>query len=471
LIASNTTKSPSVDKALLFIVASFLTGIAAYACLYSLGRADRTHGADVAVALLTLSYFGLIRSDLVELSGWLFLGFGTFCAIVLAVSVYVFSGRFAVIAVVVSWSIAAMVAGPLLLFIVSPLVARGATSEDRSLVLLFVDGYAGSQTLQSWGSNQFETFSDDLVRLGFNVVDNARSSYSMTYASLASALEMQYLVDAGDKADANLRGRLYPVTQGSNETVRILKGMGYRYVHVESGWGGTRCGDQVDFCASASMLDETMWGLLERTALAGVLEESFGHPFTVGSRATFAHLSQIELDQAEPIFVFAHALIPHPPSFLDRECKLNTSDDGRGENIWNTYMGSSTRDERIEAYLNQLACTNKLITSLVARPSLDSAVVAILGDHGTDSRSQLTTPAASWDPEQISERLNTFIAVRGCDDAPPREVVNIMTFLLSCVTGDPFEPLPYRAFVVPVEENFPGASVIPVETSAGFDHG
>ena len=127
--------------------------------------------------------------------------------------------------------------------------------------------------------------------------------------------------------------------------------------------------------------------------------------------------------QAQPgTLVFAHLLIPHFPYAYDRNCQLRPS-----PLEWRTYKdptlqptrnSPTSRAERYPLYLEQLACTNRLVTEMLARvlshTPLRDAVVIVHGDHG--SRINLTTPnkmnVARLRPSDYGDAFATHFAIR-----------------------------------------------------------
>jgi hypothetical protein len=317
----------------------------------------------------------------------------------------------------------------------SPAVAR-AVPRQRDVVVLFLDGYAGDDSLQELYEFDNSSFVSQLERKGFDVMPDAKASYSMTYASVASILDMDFAVEAGFAPDRELRPTLYRLMQGDNAFVESARSLGYEYIHVESGWGGTSCGPAVDTCIRAPFLEDTTWTFLQRTFVGPLMPIWFGHSFAHDALDRVDKLNDLRLDDQVSELVVAHLLIPHPPLFLD--------------------------GARLEAYTDQISCVNRAVLETVGNPGIDGAIVALVGDHGTDAQGQLVTQVSEWDDSMISERMHTFMAVRGCDGDMPSSNINILRFVSSCAFDQPLEMLPARQFLVPVTENHPADSIIEV---------
>jgi hypothetical protein len=274
---------------------------------------------------------------------------------------------------------------------------------------------------------------------------------------------MEYVIEAGRRFTSDQLIALHKTIGGENEVVSTLKGAGYEYWHLEGGWSGSRCGEHVDHCIPAPLLDDGIWGLLERTPMSSLLSRVYGHPYTVAAPSRLEALD--ELAKAEPSyarrprFVFAHVLLPHPPLLLNADCAFRP-DAGLGgtmiggpENLWNL-------DRRKDAYVDQVRCANRQILNFVQQAPADSIVI-LTADHGPDSYGQLATiPLEGWSSVAIWERMSIFSAIRlpdSCRTSLPDHAapVNYFRITLSCLGYEGLEPLPIKSILIPpVTERF-----------------
>ena len=121
-------------------------------------------------------------------------------------------------------------------------VIPGINGDGVDIYVFVVDGYGRSDVLADLYGFSNEAFEHELEERGFFIPMKARANYSMTAAAVSSLLDMNYLVESGTVPDHRLRISLYEVIRGKNQTVRALKADGFRFVFVESGWDGSRCG-------------------------------------------------------------------------------------------------------------------------------------------------------------------------------------------------------------------------------------
>ncbi len=427
-------------------------------CLQAVfGRLSVSQGVDVATGIVAISSFGLVWRWL-PLSGGTFLALGLLCSIAAGLLVSWVAGRWNWSVPAIKWMLYVMALAPMIPLVLASVPAQ-ASESARPVVVIFVDGYVAPSFLEKWGVDAPGELFTMLESQGF-ATNEASASYSMTYASLASALQADYVATEKDVVDGDFRRRMYRLLQGESDFVGELRNSGYTYVHVESGWTGTRCGADVDECVPAPVLEETLWNLLQRTALRALVVEQFGHAFTIGGNATLNWLADLADLPSERTLVISHSLLPHPPLFLNESCEPDYSPYAMSANVWEPAMGESRRSDRIDQYAAQIRCVNTRLAEVVANPTFEDAVVAIVGDHGSDSQGQLWTPVKEWTPAMIEERMATIVAVRGCGETVPSATVDSLAFVLSCVMGNEFNSLEPRTYLVPTEEVTPGADLL-----------
>ena len=212
----------------------------------------------------------------------------------------------------------------------------------RDIYYIILDEYPRSGSPEHFDNSAFV---QELESRGFYVAPQARSNYLHSWLSIPSALNMHY-VGEDNEGDEQERSQLGE--QGVNHTLgRVLKTLGYKYVHVSSGWGFTDANRNadlvVDFSPSGRILSgpetsdpfsfETASRLSSRftttflrtTAARPFLSHEFtaehdrrydrDHPFRILAWLDFMK----EVGTMErPKFVFAHILKPHWPYSFDR---------------------------------------------------------------------------------------------------------------------------------------------------------
>lgn len=467
LWAGNEARSPEVARLLLISLASFvssMTGVAVLSALWGLRRA----GAVIAVLLFgTFGWLALTKTVLALARP---LGISPASIAVLVVGTLVFlavrygeTQTFRLSASVVALTIvavpiaslarsAARVEGPPS---IGQQVKFEAGSARPDLYLVVLDGYGRSDVLSDLYGFDNQPFIEDLTGRGFHVPANAQTNYSMTYAALATALAMDYPIQDGHIATENDRRRFYAVLGGSNPVVESLRNAGYRYVHLESGWGGTRCGTPVDQCIESLFLDESVWTVFQMTPLEWVLEHRWGHAFSQNGLHSLDELIRVAAEPtAGPKFVFAHVLLPHAPLHVQRDCTVVPRPVTSGGVISEGPMPKAELDLRRAAYVEQIRCVNeKLLAFLGALGPSSDAVIIFTGDHGPDSLGQISKPLDQWTEDDLRERFSIFSGYRvptHCRKAlyPDITLVNSFRVVLGCVSGSEIPLLPDQNYVV-----------------------
>lgn len=416
----------------------------------------------IAGGVVAFTYVGLLQAKL-DLSPLMGTAFGLMFTVAGVLTIMLATRRWQRFDAIVLAALSAAVASPILLALVNQ-PASAQTPVESDVVILILDGYAGSGTMEAIYGRDNSGFEAALAASDFSLVPNAVVGYSMTYASIASLLEMDYVVDPGYTPDAILRPDLYSRMQGDNAFVRAALDRGYEYVHLESGWGGSQCGALVERCVRAPFLEETVWNFLQRTALSPMMEVWFGHSFPSNGVDRLQVLADLELDAAKSELVFAHILIPHPPLFVDDLCQVRYREELAGMNVGTPYFAEAVSRQRRRAYAAQVECTNRMVMKVLENPSFAGAMFVIVGDHGSDALGQLVTPVTDWSKTMIAERMTTLAAVRGCTGDPPVETINLFRWVANCAFELDLPLLTRRQFLVPVTENHPGDGVIEVQT-------
>jgi len=264
------------------------------------------------------------------------------------------------------------------------------SNQSPDIYYFILDAFGRSDTLKEIYDFDNSSFIDGLKRRGFIIPDGSRSNYQMTCLSLPSSLNMQYLdylepTLGRNSADYSV---LYRLIQ-RNKVTSLLKGLGYRYVNVRSGWSPT------DYMPNADVNVGFAYGnvfhlALLRNTLIGPWQRDFDFLGWAARKVRLYGLQNIESiaqlqfqSQAQsvlppcstsaPKFVFVHIVVPHPP-FLFNE-------DG------NTYpLGVISLSDKFEKekYVAQVKFIQKQVLAMLDQLDKNprKKVVIIQGDHG-----------------------------------------------------------------------------------------
>ncbi len=278
--------------------------------------------------------------------------------------------------------------------------ARDRLSRDqlRDIYYVILDEYPRSGSPPEFDNSEFV---QQLENRGFYVAPQARSNYTRTYQSIPSSLNASYFGElAGDEEPARLQDI---GTVDDHLLGRILKALGYRYVHVSSGYFSTKTNQNadlvVDFAPSGTLLSgaEAPKALEETTRLSSKFANTFlrttaAQPFVskdfdvepdgiYGWGNPFRTLAWIEFMKEAaavdgPKFIFAHLLKPHSPYSFDRFGAISTDLAG-----W-----SDDHDPTVNsAFYGQLIWLNGQLLEVIDAVLDDydePPIIVVAADHG-----------------------------------------------------------------------------------------
>ncbi len=267
-----------------------------------------------------------------------------------------------------------------------------ANGDSPDVYFILLDGYARADVLDKHYDFDNSRFIQGLERRGFQVGEASEANYNWTFLSLASALNMDYLPEllgARLDPDGDDREEAYRLLR-DNRAAAILKTRGYRYVHLQSTWGGTGSNPFADDflpCGGGVFRDEYLLAITEVSWL-----RAFGSSASMDLAA--CHLRNFETlaslaGTPGPKFVVAHFVPPHHPYLFDREGRVL-----RKANLSNQFEFQKRLWEERDAYVDQLVFINRSIERVIdrlIRESKHPPVILLLSDHGPNIRSGLAT--------------------------------------------------------------------------------
>ena len=279
--------------------------------------------------------------------------------------------------------------------------AKFSRNELRDIYYIILDEYPRSGSPESFDNSAFV---GELESRGFYVATQARSNYRWTPLSIPSSLNMYYVHDEflspGNKSSRRLAAQADDHTLG-----RILKKLGYKYVHVSSGWVMTRTSRNADLVVDFSPAGRLVSGaetqdpftferaarlsnrftrtFLRTTVMLPFVPREFGaesdapyhdiHPFRTLAWLDF--MKEVATIDG-PKFVFAHILKPHVPYSFDQY-----------GNITLDYVGwANDHDPTVHsAFYGQVIWFNarmlEVIDAILANYE-EPPIIVIAGDHG-----------------------------------------------------------------------------------------
>lgn len=326
-------------------------------------------------------------------------------------------------------------------------------NKKPNVYFFIVDGFARSDVLASQFKYDNSSFIGELEKKGFFVAKKSRANYPLTYLSIASTLNMNYIIGEGKNVLKN-RKQFYPYMQGNNAVVRFFKNQGYRYVHsYNQFWSGSKCSSElIDNCIYQMMLDgvpfassESVINLLRLTPLHNPLVklESGSH----GLKVLTKKLVDILTTYDEPFFVFAHVMAPHAPNTYGKDCAVVSPN-------------PDLKKWQAKIYITQVQCVEndlKILIDTILDLDKNDPIIIVQSDHGSSTRGQFEKPKAEWDSEDIIERtgiLNVIYANSECKKYLYQTITPVNTFrvITSCLSGRTPELLDDKSMFATYEE-------------------
>jgi hypothetical protein len=453
--------------ALTFAAASTVA-IAALGILDLVTRRRQRVGAGAATAMFVLLFFGYteVHHGIVALFSSLGLARGenyVYLLVVVAVSVaaYRFIRSRSALALLLAFGVIANLLPALQLIgfaltsftrgSAAPAVDQGLDDFDLvdrlNVYHIVLDGYARQDSLVRTVGYNNESFLEALEQRRFYVARNSYANYPTTFLSISSTVSMDYL--ATEKTPPfRERGRFYDAIQGNNPASHTLRKHGYRFVYLGSAWwDGSKCASDVDLCLSTSRA--VRQALLSMTPLTRFVREAGRSVVAdIGARLD-------EISGAQPVYLFAHTLMPHPPRTFTSNCEqistLTTSgDDTATLTFWGDKNG----------YIRDLECTNNQVLALVddILERDPSAVILVHGDHGTGFDVDWSLAIDAWPDRQIEERFAILMSIRLPEPCkshlyPSLSPVNLYRVVFACLARVEPQLAPDILYVSPPERH------------------
>ena len=392
-----------------------------------------------AVSAIALAWIGLVTAlrKLTNRRGLSWPGWGAANR-----AVGIFGAMFALVAVVS--------AGPAVLeslqLRIPPGGAPPSGGERPNIYVVLMDGYMGTDVLREYLQFDNADFEAELADLGFEVMRDSRSNYSVTWATLASMFHGRYLHEieslvpfATDQTE-QYQVLMRALNQGA--LLGDLRAAGYRSVAIPSPWE-TAALTTADELASGGQMTAFELSLLQQSQILpllmavapGFVWDQQRERVLYGVETTM----QLARDESpKPRFVFAHLMNPHPPIVFGPGGEDVTPPECFPAKCTPWLMQSA---EQWAAFPGQLQYLNRLIADL-AREVIradPTAVVVLMSDHG------LQPPGA---PEEV--KLHNFLAVRSPGRRALLETphpVDVLPAILNAYLGASLPLHEYRGWV------------------------
>jgi hypothetical protein len=247
--------------------------------------------------------------------------------------------------------------------------------ELPDIYYLVFDRYARGDVLEHYFSYSNNEFISWLETRGFYVAKQSNANYPRTSQSLASSLDIKYLVGEKDREKKQHDWNPLYVTIRENTVTNFLQDNGYRYIHFGDWWHPTSTNPNADLNINLGSYNEFERALLKTTFFYRTLSigrDNFRREHYSRTKYKFNKLSQSATWKG-PKFIFAHMLIPHTPYVFDEDGSFLSIED----------LNTSSKEA---LYLNQLKTANaeikNVVEDILSAPAKRPTVIILQADEG-----------------------------------------------------------------------------------------
>ena len=264
---------------------------------------------------------------------------------------------------------------------------------------IILDEYAGSKTLNDAFDYDNSEFINFLNTTGFNTPLQTQSNYFVSFLSLSSTLNMQYVNFYTDEVGVDSKDRrLSHNLMHDNRVMQILESNGYLTINFDSNWGPTnaiKIADQ-NLCEKSPAFNSDIFiTVLSNSMLKPIYVDLFLPADRERVLCIFSELPEIQFESEKPIFVFAHIMLPHGPYVW--------GPNGEHKKIDSLSMLDVKEDKK--AYVDQLKFTNKMVQEMIEKiidEKKRPKIIIIQSDHGAAIPLDWQNPTEKMQHDRLS---------------------------------------------------------------------
>jgi hypothetical protein len=341
---------------------------------------------------------------------------------------------------------------PLANFVTQALPQQSTPQSKPDIYYIIVDGYARQDVLSNLFQYDNQPFIQELENRGFQIPSHSKSNYMQTALSLASSLNLDYLIDISP----NMPDRGQLIGRISHSQVRVvLEKSGYQTVTFSSGYLPTDITNADSyFTPEEAVKNYDFEALLAVNSLIKPFFENGWLSLPIGKYHaqqerilfTFETLSSLPIIST-PKFVFAHLLVPHPPFIFNQNGPITPQNfyilaDGER-------LGGTSEAYQL-GYIDQIQFTNWLLLETIdhiLENSAEPPVIIIQADHGSGMFLNTALADSTCHFERFSI-LSAFYLPNHPEVNIPEDItaVNIFRLIFNTYFGADFELLPNQQY-------------------------
>jgi len=357
------------------------------------------------------------------------------------------------------------------------------SNQGINIYYVVMDGLTSLERLRTDFKISTQETENTLIKNGFFISKNAKSSYNITHLTLASIFSLDYLVNENSNRYIG-RHNFFPNNLHYPSDLPLfveLKKSGYKFTYVGNKWNGcvknelVNCIDGVGVPTKFYLLElmksyslvtffnkTPIWHLISNISEKYELEYKEYKKNKIVSmndndaiKTVLNILNAGEVRFAKNNFFFVHHLNPHPPA-LNEDCSASSSS---GYLEW-------TED----GYRKSSKCALLRIQELIeAIERADpNAMVIIQGDHGPSIKYDWDIKPSNLNKSQLDERFSIFNAIKPPKFCSPKysdSLGNVETIrlVIDCLNGINLPPPQSKHYAGVYEANPEFGLVFPIK--------
>jgi len=292
-------------------------------------------------------------------------------------------------------------------------------SENQELpdvYYLILDEYARNDALIEYHNFSNHELTEFLEKKGFHIAKNSFANYPMSVQSIPAIMNMDYINFLADEIGTEVRNYkplngknygLYP----NNMVIKNFKEMDYKIITFNTFALHLHENPLADktFChRDKFLLDNRLADVLARTSIFGYYIERWAEgELRQATLCAFENFGNAGNVFDEPVFVWAHVMLPHPPWIFGPNGEEITP--GKPLLITDNPEFRDSGWEPKRQYIQQVQFANKKTIEVVKNilENNRNAIIIIQGDHGTAWETNWMEPSK----EDAWQRLRNFDAI------------------------------------------------------------
>jgi len=271
--------------------------------------------------------------------------------------------------------------------------------EYPDIYYIILDEYAGSKILNDTFDYNNSEFINYLHTSGFNVPLETQSNYVISFLSLSSSLNMQYVNFYTDEVGIDsLDRRLSYNLFHNNRVMQILESNGYTIINFDSNWGPTNALEIADqnLCERNILFNsEIFTKVIGNSMLKPIYVDLFLPADRERVLCIFSEIPELQFETKKPVFVFAHIMLPHGPYVW--------GPNGEHKQIPSLSILDVKEDKK--GYLDQLKFTNKMAQEMIEKiidEKKRPKIIIIQSDHGAAIPLDWQNPTEKMQHDRLS---------------------------------------------------------------------